>query len=70
MTEEKWVKYKGRESIVEIFEQHGVKFVHELWPAHEPKEHATFWDEAGYEILDREVFWTDENPALIEESQE
>ncbi len=55
---EKWVKYKDRESIVEIFSQNGQEMVRELWPEKEPREHATSLMNAGYEILDREVFWT------------
>lgn len=60
---ELWVKYKGRESIVEVFDLDGKKLVRELWPEREPREHACRWDDAGCEVLDREVFWTAERRA-------
>lgn len=60
--EEFWARYKERESIVEKFEVNGVSWVRELWPMHEPREHATPWEGGGMEKIEgRDVFWTKED---------
>ena len=65
---ELWVKYKGRESIVERFKAKGRQWVREIWPLHEPREHAVQWAGAGYEVLPRKVYMTtdDIKPAKSE----